>query len=354
MRGVSTVISSMISTSVFAHVSQVIASMSPWKHESRFASFIERNPRFFAGTTIQATALAFDQESLLLATDALQRLAASPPKSNCLRQCLAEVSELTQEIQTFGATMRTEQIFDKLQSLRAWLFWLPITLVHAERIDDADLILLAQLYTVALAVDASFPELGGAGLGCLTANAIEQIDGKLKYRQSSRMSRNQNPAELDELMQCSRMMLAKFRLESAQQEAPQMPLHGSPQSPYGFQHLSIGSQPGTPGLAPSTPGWSPGTPAGYPSAGLAGSFSLIPNHSLEDLSNPASPFLRYSAPVSPRHSGLIEPTSRPEDFSFDTQSLSAFSFGGDSPAYSPAYFEGDQYFQYRGHSPGYQ
>ena len=328
--------------------------MSPWKHESKFASFIEKHPKFFLGASVQPTALAFDQESLLLAADSLQRLAASPPKSTGLCRCLAEISEFTNDIQAYGATMRSEQIFEKLQSLRAWLFWLPVALVHADRIDDADLILLAQLYTVALAVDSSFPELGGASLGSLTAEAIEQIDSKLRYRQSSRLSRNQNPAELDELMQCSRMMLAKFRLESTQhQEAPQMQLHGSPQSPYGFQHLSLGSQPGTPGLAPSTPGWAPGTPAGYPS-GLAGSFSLMPNYSLEDLSVPASPFLQYSTPASRRHSGLIEPTSRLEDASFDNQSLSAFSFGGDSPAYSPGFLDQDQYFQYRGHSPGYQ
>lgn len=334
---------------------QVIASMSPWKDESRFATFIEMHPKFFSGASMQPTALDFDQESLLLAADALRRLVATPPKSNRLCQCLAEISAFTNEIQAFGATMTSEQIFDKLQSLRAWLFWLPISLIHAERIDDADLILLSQLYTVALAVDSSFPELGGAALGSLTADAIEQIDSKLRYRQSTRLSRNQTSAELDELMQCPRMMLAKFRLESAQhQEAPQMQLHGSPQSPYGFGQLSLGSQPGTPGLAPSTPGWAPGTPAGYPSAGLAGSFSLIPNHSLEDLSVPASPFLRYSAPVSRRHSGHIEPAPTLDDLSFDNQSLSAFSFGGDSPAYSPGYLDQDQYFQYRSHSPGYQ
>ena len=328
--------------------------MSPWKHESRFAAFIEAQPKFFSGASMQPAALAFDQESLHLASNALQRLATCPPKSNRLFQCLDEMSILINEMQAFGAALTSEQIFEKLQSLRAWLFWLPVSLVHAERIDDADLILLAQLYTVALAVDSSFPELGGAALGSLTADAIEQIDSKLRYRQSSRMSRNQNPAELDELMQSSRMMLAKFRLESVQhQEAPQMQLHGSPQSPYGFGQLSLGSQPGTPGLAPSTPGWAPGTPAGYPSAGLAGSFSLIPNHSLEDLSVPASPFLLYSAPVSRRHSGLTEPP-RLDDLSFDNQSLSAFSFGGDSPAYSPGFVDEDQYFQYRGHSPSYQ
>lgn len=319
--------------------------MVPWKNESRFALYIDSHPKFLAGTSMQAAGLSFDQESLLLTANALQRLSGSPPRSALLRRCLAEVSEFTREVQDLGATMRSEQVFAKLQPLRSWLFWLPITLVHSDRIDDSDLILLAQLYTVALAVDSAFPELGGAALGSLTADAIEQIDSKLRYRQSSRSTRNQDPAELDELMQCTRLMLTRFRLEGAtSQNGQQMQLPGS-QSPYGFQHLSLGSQPGTPGFAP-------GTPAGYPS-GLSGSFSMIPSMSLEDLSGPASPFLRYSAPTSPRHSQRLEGSPRPDDLSFDNQSLSAFSFGGDSPAYSPGYFDEEQIFSYRGHSPGY-
>ena len=146
-------------------------------------------------------------------------------------------------------------------------------------------------------------------------------------------------------MQCSRLMLTRFRLESASnQVGPQVQMSGE-QSPYGFQHLSLGSQPGTPGFAP-------GTPAGYPS-GLPGSFSMMPNYSLDDLSLPASPFLHYSAPDSRRHSQLIEGSPMLDELSFDNRSLSAFSFGGDSPAYSPAFLEEDPMFQYGNHSPGY-
>lgn len=319
--------------------------MESWKHESQFALYIDSHPRFLAGTSIQPSSLPFDHESLVLAADALQRLSASPPRSQTLRRCLAQVSDFTREVQSLGTTMRGEQVFEKLQLLRSWLFWLPITLIHSDHIEDSDLILLAQVYTVALAVDAAFPELGGAALGSLTADAIEQIDSKLRYRQSSRSTRNQNPAELEELMQCARLMLTRFRLEStAAQNEPQLQLPGS-QSPYGFQHLSLGSQPGTPGFMP-------GTPAGYPS-GLPGSFSMIPNISLEELSNPASPFLQYSTPASPRLSQHFERSPRPEDLSFDNRSLSAFSFGGDSPAYSPGYLEEEPLFPYRGHSPGY-
>ena len=324
---------------------QVVNSMNAWKHESRFGLYIDSHPKFLSGTSLQPSTLPFDHESLLLAADALQRLSGSPPRSRALRQCLTAISDLTREVQTLGATMRSEQVFEKLQPLRSWLFWLPITLIHSDRIDDCDLILLTQLYTVALAVDSAFPELGGAALGSLTADAIEQIDNKLRYRQLSRSARNQDPTELDELMQCARLMLTRFRLESTVgQGGQQMQIPGS-QSPYGFQHLSLGSQPGTPGFAP-------GTPAGYPS-GLPGSFSMIPNVSLEDLSGPASPFLHYSAPTSPRHSLPMEGSPLPEDISFDNRSLSAFSFGGDSPAYSPGYLEEEQMFPYRGQSPGY-
>ena len=307
--------------------------------------YIDSHPKFLLGISLQPSTLAFDHEALLLAADALQRLSASPPRSRTLRQCLAEITEFTQEVQTFGTTMRSEQVFEKLQSFRSWLFWLPISMINSDRIEDSDLILLAQLYTVALAVDAAFPELGGAALGSLTADAIEQIDSKLRYRQSSRSMRNQDPAELDELMQCARLMLTRFRLESTASQSAQQVHISRAQSPYGFQHLSLGSQPGTPGLAP-------GTPAGYPS-GLPGTFSMIPNVSLEDLSGPASPFLQYSAPASPRHSQLLEGSPLPEDMSFDNRSLSAFSYGGDSPAYSPGYLEEEPIFTYRGHSPGY-
>ena len=319
--------------------------MSSWKDSSRFVAYIEDNPGFFSPRSLQPSTLSLDDESLFLATGALQRLSSRLASHHPLSRHLNEMIEFTGGIQTYSATMQSDQIFEKLQPLRSWLFWMPVELIQAEEIESAALILLAQLYTIALAVDSSLPELGSAALGSLTISAIQEIDSKLRYDQSTRRYGDSEPADLDGMMQFSRLMLARYRLENTEShDTSQTQIQGQ-HSPYGFQHLSLGSQPGTPGFAP-------GTPAGYPN-GFPGPFPLVANHSLEDLSTPASPFLRYGSPLSQRNSQHFEHSPRLSDGSFDNRSLSAYSFRGDSPAYSPGYTGDDQAFTFGGHSPGY-
>ena len=319
--------------------------MSSWKGSSRFIAYIQDNPGFFSPRSLQASTLSLDDESLFLATGALQRLSTRLANHHPLSRRLHEMLEFTQEIQTYSATMQSDQIFEKLQPLRSWLFWMPVTLIRADEIESSAMILLAQLYTIALAIDSSLPELGGAALGSLTVGAIQEIDSKLRYSQSHRRLGELDPADLDGMMQFSRLMLARYRLENTERhDTSHIQVQGQ-HSPYGFQHLSLGSQPGTPSFPP-------GTPAGYPS-GFAGPFPIIPNGSLEDLSTPASPFLRYESPPSQRNSQHFEHSPRLSDGSLDNRSLSAYSFRGDSPAYSPGYTGDEQTFTFGGHSPGY-
>ena len=292
--------------------------------------------------------MSFDDESLYLAISTIQRLFSRLPKAHPLSRRLKEILDFTQEIQTCSATMRSEQLFEKLQPLRAWLFWMPVTLIQVDEIDSSEMILLAQLYTVALAIDSSIPELGGAALGSLTMSAIQNIDDKIRHSQNTSYGDSPESADLDEMMQFSRLMLARYRLEEpGSHEMTQTQIRSS-QSPYSFRHLSIGS-------LPSTPGFAPGTPAGYPqgASGFAGPFSVLPSHSLEDLSVPASPFLRYGSPTSRPHSQLPEASPRLSDVSFEKRPSSLYSFKGDSPAYSPGYIDDEPVFTFGGHSPGY-
>lgn len=319
--------------------------MSPWKDSSRFISYIEDNPGFFSQRSLQPSTLSLDDESLFLATGALQRLSTRLANHHPLSRHLHEMLEFTREIQTYSATMQSDQIFEKLQPLRSWLFWMPVTLIQADEIESSAMILLAQLYTIALAVDSSLPELGGAALGSLTVGAIQEIDSKLRYTRGTRRLGDLDPADLDGMMQFSRLMLARHRLENTEShDTSRIQLQGQ-HSPYGFQHLSLGSQPGT-------PSFQPGTPAGYPN-GFPGPFPMIPNRSMEDLSAPASPFLRYESPSSQRNSQHFEHSPRLSDGSFDNRSLSAYSFRGESPAYSPGYTGDEQAFTFGGHSPSY-
>ncbi len=319
--------------------------MSQWKGQSKFFPYIKDHPAFFSRTSVHPAPLTFDDESLLLATGALERQSARLSKTHPLFRRLKEILDFTREIQSCSATMQSEQLFEKLQPLRAWLFWMPVALIEkAPEIDGSEMILLAQLYTIALAIDSSIPELGGAALGSLTIGPTLQIDNKIRY---SPNLQGPDSSELNEMMQFSRLLIARCRLEDASNQEARPAQIRVPHSSYGFQNLSIGSHPSTPGFAPGTPGFSPAT------SGFPGQFSAMESHSLEDLSVPASPFLRYSSPTSRPHSQVLEASPRLSEASFENRSTSAYSIKAESPAYSPRYIEDEPVFTFGGNSPGY-
>lgn len=309
--------------------------MKSWKDTSLFLTFIEDNPAFFSPQSMPTTSVSFDDNSLYQAINALRRLSARLPNVHPLAQRLHEVITFAQDFQSCSTSMQSKQLFEKLQPLRAWLFWMPVNLIKANDMGSSAMILLAQLYTLSLAIDSSIPELKGAALGSLTVQAIEQIDMKLRYKQAITIGVEMNPSDLDELMQFSRITAARSQLAS-QSVSAQIKLEDmegqtgaqtlTQHSPYNFRPLSTGSQPGTPNYPP------PGTPR------FSSTPPMLPTHSFEDLSHPPSPFLRYDSPVSPRQSIMLEASPRPHSISFENRSLSGYEYSlqGDSPAYSPA------------------
>lgn len=330
--------------------------MNSWKQNSCFSSYIEKHPSFFSPRSIQSTDMSFGNESLFLATNALQRLSARLPNVHPLAQRLHEILNFAEDFQYFSTSMQSKQLFEKLQPLRARLFWMPVTLVKANDMGSSAMVLLAQLYTLALAIDTSIPELSGAALGSLTLQAIEQIDNKLRYNQAITSRAEINSSDLDELMHLPRLTLARHQLAEqsilAETQLAQTQLEDtlargstSPQpqhSPYNYQHPSIRSQPGTPDYPP------PGL--GYPSTP-----PMLPSH-------PPSPFLHYGSPASASHSQHFESSPRPNSLSFDNRSHQGYEYSirGDSPTYSPSSYSpvfiaqpDDEAWAFGGHSPNF-
>ena len=316
--------------------------MDSWRDTSVFVSFIHANPGFFFLRPILHSSPIVDDRALLTAIDELRRLSTRLAKNRAATVLLNELSDFAESVQSYSAKMQCEQLFTELQPLRAWLFWTPITFLSTDSLTAVDLLLLAHLYSVALAVDASFPELRGAALGSLTTTQIDQIDHRLQY---DFMSMPQPLVELDaasveEAMHFPKSMATRHRLES---NAGSGTLSGQRMN-HGMQHLSICS-------TPNTPGFPPGTPVGFP-IGFGGPFPTIVNSSAEDLSIPASPFLRHAAPSSRRQSQLIEaPPKMYDEGSFDGRSMTGYSFRDDSPAYSSSFHEDDQNTTFSGPSP---
>ena len=321
--------------------------MSEWKHLSRFSSFIDDHPAFFSGA---ATTITYDDQSVLLATDALRELSARLQNVHPVARQVHGILEFAHDFRSWSTSMQTEQLFGKLQPLRAWLFWLPINLVKNNDMSSAAMVLLAQLHTLAIAIDASLPELSGAALGSLTMNATEQIDRKLHSKVSVITPGEMHPSELDNLMHFSRLMSARNHLQDAAAARDNQAHQGGQrqESPYSFHRLSIGSQPRTPDYPP------PLSPA------LSGVIPVLASPSFDDLSIPPSPFLHFSESGSRRNSQLLASPGLSEH-SFDARSLSGYSLQGESPAYSPAAYSpvflpdmpDDEAWSFGGDSPGF-
>ncbi|CAL8574280.1 hypothetical protein XPA_000245 [Xanthoria parietina] len=329
-------------TSLMQGISTILSSMDSWRDTSIFASFIHANPGFFSLRPMVPSSTLVDHQALFTAIDGLQRLSTRLAKNRAATVLLNELSEFAQSVQSYRAKMQSEEIFTKLQPLRAWLFWTPITFLSTEGLTAVDLLLLAQLYSLALAVDALFPELRGAALGSLTTTQIDQIDHRLRY---DFMSVPQHLVELEaasveKAMHFPKSMATVHRLGSTASPARQPGQRMSRVMPY----LSTGS-------TPDTPTFPPGTPAGLP-IGFGGPFPTMLNPSAEDLSIPASPFLRYGATASRRQSQLIETSPKLyEEGSFDGRSTTGYSFRDDSPAYSSSFHEDDHNSTFPGHPP---
>ena len=249
--------------------------MTPWTHLSRFSSFLSNHPKFFSPSS---AVIPLDDQALTMANHALHHLAARLPSVHPLAQRLQEILRFAEDFQYSSKSMQSEQIFAKLQPLRSWLFWMPVTLVKANDMSSSAMVLLAQLYTLALAIDSSIPELSGAALGSLSVQAVEQLDSKLCTKLNMALPGEMSSADLSSLMEFPRFTVAQNRLEETMVQETLSAQSERQGSPYSFHRLSVGSQPGTPN---------------YPPPGSPGMLNVWQNSSLEDLSHPPSPFLHY-------------------------------------------------------------
>ncbi|KAL8971127.1 MAG: hypothetical protein Q9183_001205 [Haloplaca sp. 2 TL-2023] len=322
--------------------------MNQWRETSMFASFIDAHPGFFSSRLPVHSSPFLDDQALLTAIEGLQRLSLRLANIPTIANPLKEMFDLAQSVLSYSATMQSEQIFTKLQPLRSWLFWTPVALLTSHEAKATDLVLLAQLYAVALAVDFSLPELRGAALGSLAAGRIEQIDRRLRYDllPLPQVASELGTAGIEEAMDFPKSIAVRYQLEiSTALALPQRQWSGQ-RSPYGLQHLGLASSPGT-------PSFSPGTPLGLP-VGYKASYPSASSYSAEeyDLSTPASPFLRQDTPASRRHSQLIEASPKLRDeVSFDRRSIHSYSFPSNSPACSSSFLDDDHNAPFQGQSP---
>lgn len=296
---------------------KVINAIQPWKHESSFQPFIDEHialasPRI---SSVAAPAALLPEGVLLLerAYEAVRKIhpytmavEGGPPRAEDLMAFLQGLRGLQNPT--------SEQLFEVLQPLRTWLFWLPTAMLQNPQSDSIAMAVLAQFYATALAVDPLFPVLGGAYLGSLSTLPVEEIDRILCNRQAA------NPYDEDvqvavASMDFAREMVHGFRERQGYAGRP-LEATTAQSSPYQFHALSLGSKSTTPGSSNDPPS------SGY-------------QRSLEDLHFAGT---RAQPPYA-------EASPRPSIRGLEDRTLAAF--GGPalspSPAYSPGYLDDEQY-----------
>lgn len=290
--------------------------MQPWKEESRFLRFIDEHstlpsPQTLALAPAPATTIGHE-ETLLLerAYDALVRIY---PYTNSIEDGSRRAEELMAFLQSLRGvhTPTGEQLFEVLQPLRAWLFWLPTTMLQNPHSDSITMALLAQFYATALAVDPFFPILGGAYLGSLSSPPLEEIDRILYSRQAANPYDEEVQIALS-VMDFPREMALTFRDRLSYSGQTYGAATDQSSSPYQAHGLSLGSKSTTPGSS------------NEPSSGY--------HHSLEDLS---------TAPRSISH--YAEPSPRPSIRGLEERTFAGFGMAGNSPGYLEGYVDEEQY-----------
>lgn len=313
-------------------VSTVLNSMQPWwKEGSPLASHLEgqrtlRSSRTPLTPTYHGAISELRNEDLmrldrLYATlqDVQRRMVHCEDHLRWIVDLLAFVQRLREDLPLSSS----DEAFERLQPLRAWLFWLPPAMLRGQDSDLVSLAVLSQFFAVALALEPLFPEIGGAYLGTMSVPPIEEMQRMFFARKASQPFTPNAQLSMSLMELPSEMVVDyKNRLQwSAQQPADQY--HSNPNSPFGFQNMQLVSSSTE---APSI---------------ISGPYGASPMRSPAHLAVPGSPYHPAPSGLAPRrHSAYLEPspTLQPAHPDYaDDKGLVAFTTVGGSPAYSPAY-----------------
>ncbi|KAF2241196.1 hypothetical protein BU26DRAFT_182699 [Trematosphaeria pertusa] len=316
----------------------VIQAMQPWRHESMFADYIaEHSPmpnKNFMNPISSPISQEARREHLNILSDIQSSLQRLQPYLSLNRheqegKWVDQLRGYIERLRTSGAAQTTEEQFGQLYALRKWLFWVPISLLAAKRMDATVLVVLAHFYATALALEPMFPDIGSVFCANLALGPLEEIILIVQgYQNPSYDDRTQS---VSYLIQFPSDMASSYK--TRRDWLRQQAIEASPvqQPPYGLETLNLDlqnqiaqysyGQSLSPAFAPSPLNFFP-TPG--MSSGQTSPYLEVPRTTVEQYggSSFASP-LGSPAAVPP-------PYSVPEEH--------AFSFGMPPMGYHPSGF----------------
>ncbi|KAL1882984.1 hypothetical protein VTK73DRAFT_506 [Phialemonium thermophilum] len=172
-------------TQLMQGTTTVIEAMDAWKHESQFGDFIAESSTF---PTAPPSPLPEhkpcqpseeDLDVFQQTLQHLQKVEAHLKQSGEDTKQFAQLITFVKGARKVSPSLSVAQQFDRLQPLRQWLFWLPVSYLQQTSGSPNALVVIAHYYTVALLMERLFPEIGAAYFGSLTISPVEEIARRL-------------------------------------------------------------------------------------------------------------------------------------------------------------------------------
>ncbi|KAI9896988.1 hypothetical protein N3K66_008010 [Trichothecium roseum] len=183
----------------------VMESMESWKRESMFADFIAESSTFptapaSPGPKHQAAQpRKEDLDAHQQTVEQIQRVEAHLKQFNEDTVHIQSLANFLKGSRKISASIPIAQQFERLRSLRDWLFWMPVGYLQSHRCSPNSLLAVSHLYTVALLMERLFPEIGSAYFGSLCIQPVENIARHLmSYNITASDARFSTPLKLME------------------------------------------------------------------------------------------------------------------------------------------------------------
>ena len=151
-----------------------------------------------------------------------------------------ELMSFIRSLHSFLPVPTPAQQFDLLYPLRAWLFWLPVSLLQRVKREASMLVVLAHFYAAALAMGPVFPDIGAAYFGSMSISPIEEIMNCLSRMQDSPIPEEDYQSAM-QLMQFPLEMVTDFRARmgwGTHSPLPYPQIHLI-QSPYSYPSVEL-------------------------------------------------------------------------------------------------------------------
>lgn len=162
-----------------------MGAMDSWKHESVFVDFIAESSTFPTAPSSPGPEHKtsqpdkYDLEAYQRTLEQIQKVESHLKAKNLETTQIQNLHSFLKGSRKISTTLPIAQQFERLRSLRDWLFWMPVAYLQNYQCSADSLVAISHLYVVAILMERMFPEIGSAYFGSLSLVPIEEIARRL-------------------------------------------------------------------------------------------------------------------------------------------------------------------------------